>query len=278
MLVSVSARLAKLWKIVVQVRNYYCCVWRLFSRVWSWFQYDGGECLHTSPCCDIRCNEAHQSTCPCWSFPVWSTEIGLLPLMCWSGIAWMQIRFWSCVPSPSFTVSYIFCWILFGHHDSIWAAQFHQLTLERIIKINCWFKWFNMPELEAISTFCVWRIRTHFSHCITSGPVAWHIALSGIRPQSFSLIWLLTLEPLLLLLIHNTVTHAELIACGLSNAAIHLPQVIGVGGGGSNAVNRMLQSELTGVELWIINTDSQVRRSVTWPETLVCGLDCQFSE
>ena len=35
-------------------------------------------------------------------------------------------------------------------------------------------------------------------------------------------------------------------------------QVIGVGGGGSNAVNRMLQSELTGVELWIINTDSQV--------------------
>ena len=35
-------------------------------------------------------------------------------------------------------------------------------------------------------------------------------------------------------------------------------QVIGVGGGGSNAVNRMLQSELQGVDLWIINTDSQV--------------------
>ncbi len=35
-------------------------------------------------------------------------------------------------------------------------------------------------------------------------------------------------------------------------------QVIGVGGGGSNAVNRMLQSELHGVELWIINTDAQV--------------------
>lgn len=34
-------------------------------------------------------------------------------------------------------------------------------------------------------------------------------------------------------------------------------QVIGVGGGGSNAVNRMLQSELKGVEFWVVNTDSQ---------------------
>ena len=35
-------------------------------------------------------------------------------------------------------------------------------------------------------------------------------------------------------------------------------QVIGVGGGGSNAVNRMIVSELLGVEFWIINTDCQV--------------------
>lgn len=35
-------------------------------------------------------------------------------------------------------------------------------------------------------------------------------------------------------------------------------QVIGVGGGGSNAVNRMLSSDLQGVEFWIVNTDSQV--------------------
>ncbi|KAG6545957.1 hypothetical protein Mapa_012618 [Marchantia paleacea] len=34
-------------------------------------------------------------------------------------------------------------------------------------------------------------------------------------------------------------------------------KVIGVGGGGSNAVNRMLQSEMKGVEFWIVNTDSQ---------------------
>ena len=35
--------------------------------------------------------------------------------------------------------------------------------------------------------------------------------------------------------------------------------MIGVGGGGSNAVNRMLKSDLQGVEFWVINTDSQAR-------------------
>ncbi|HEY9724520.1 MAG TPA: cell division protein FtsZ, partial [Oscillatoriaceae cyanobacterium] len=34
-------------------------------------------------------------------------------------------------------------------------------------------------------------------------------------------------------------------------------KVIGVGGGGSNAINRMIQSGLAGVEFWTINTDSQ---------------------
>ena len=34
-------------------------------------------------------------------------------------------------------------------------------------------------------------------------------------------------------------------------------QVIGVGGGGSNAVNRMLSGRLEGVDLFIINTDAQ---------------------
>ena len=32
-----------------------------------------------------------------------------------------------------------------------------------------------------------------------------------------------------------------------------------MGGGGSNAVNRMLKSDLQGVEFWVINTDSQAR-------------------
>ena len=34
-------------------------------------------------------------------------------------------------------------------------------------------------------------------------------------------------------------------------------KVVGVGGGGSNAINRMIQSGLNGVEFWTINTDSQ---------------------
>lgn len=48
----------------------------------------------------------------------------------------------------------------------------------------------------------------------------------------------------------------------LTRGALHDPllsQVIGVGGGGSNAVNRMVGSDINGVEFWIVNTDSQVR-------------------
>lgn len=35
-------------------------------------------------------------------------------------------------------------------------------------------------------------------------------------------------------------------------------KVIGVGGGGGNAVNRMIQSGLSGVDFWLMNTDAQV--------------------
>ena len=35
-------------------------------------------------------------------------------------------------------------------------------------------------------------------------------------------------------------------------------KVIGVGGGGGNAVNRMIKSGLCGVEFWAMNTDAQV--------------------
>lgn len=34
-------------------------------------------------------------------------------------------------------------------------------------------------------------------------------------------------------------------------------KVIGVGGGGSNAVNRMVESSIRGVEFWCVNTDAQ---------------------
>ncbi|EYU35483.1 hypothetical protein MIMGU_mgv1a006376mg [Erythranthe guttata] len=37
-------------------------------------------------------------------------------------------------------------------------------------------------------------------------------------------------------------------------------KVIGVGGGGSNAVNRMIESAMNGVEFWIVNTDIQAMR------------------
>jgi len=44
-------------------------------------------------------------------------------------------------------------------------------------------------------------------------------------------------------------------------------KVVGVGGGGSNAVNRMIESSLTGVEFWIVNTDIQaMKMSPVLPE------------
>ncbi|XP_010527321.1 PREDICTED: cell division protein FtsZ homolog 2-2, chloroplastic-like [Tarenaya hassleriana] len=44
-------------------------------------------------------------------------------------------------------------------------------------------------------------------------------------------------------------------------------KVIGIGGGGSNAVNRMIESEMKGVEFWIVNTDIQaMRMSPVFPE------------
>ncbi|XP_060177009.1 cell division protein FtsZ homolog 2-2, chloroplastic-like [Lycium barbarum] len=44
-------------------------------------------------------------------------------------------------------------------------------------------------------------------------------------------------------------------------------KVVGVGGGGSNAVNRMIESAMNGVEFWIVNTDIQaIRMSPVFPE------------
>ncbi|XP_065855750.1 cell division protein FtsZ homolog 2-1, chloroplastic [Euphorbia lathyris] len=44
-------------------------------------------------------------------------------------------------------------------------------------------------------------------------------------------------------------------------------KVIGVGGGGSNAVNRMIESSMKGVEFWIVNTDVQAMKlSPVFPE------------
>lgn len=44
-------------------------------------------------------------------------------------------------------------------------------------------------------------------------------------------------------------------------------KVVGVGGGGSNAVNRMIESSMNGVEFWIVNTDVQaIRMSPVLPQ------------
>jgi cell division protein FtsZ len=48
-------------------------------------------------------------------------------------------------------------------------------------------------------------------------------------------------------------------------------RVIGVGGGGSNAVNRMIASGLKGVEFIAINTDKQALRKSTAPSQLAIG-------
>lgn len=53
-----------------------------------------------------------------------------------------------------------------------------------------------------------------------------------------------------------------------SNANI---KVVGVGGGGGNAVNRMIASGLSGVEFWAMNTDAQVLEKSRAPRKVQLG-------
>ncbi len=48
-------------------------------------------------------------------------------------------------------------------------------------------------------------------------------------------------------------------------------KVIGVGGGGGNAVNRMIQSDVSGVEFWSTNTDAQALTLAAAPKRLQIG-------
>jgi len=48
-------------------------------------------------------------------------------------------------------------------------------------------------------------------------------------------------------------------------------KVLGVGGGGGNAVNRMVESNIKGVEFWSINTDAQAQARSSAPYTLNIG-------
>ncbi|MBQ2384970.1 MAG: cell division protein FtsZ, partial [Clostridia bacterium] len=48
-------------------------------------------------------------------------------------------------------------------------------------------------------------------------------------------------------------------------------RVVGVGGGGGNAVNRMISSGLKGVEFIAVNTDKQALRKCVAPTQLAIG-------
>jgi cell division protein FtsZ len=49
-------------------------------------------------------------------------------------------------------------------------------------------------------------------------------------------------------------------------------KVIGVGGGGQNAVNRMIEAGLAGVEFWAMNTDIQVLKTTAAENTMQLGV------
>jgi len=48
-------------------------------------------------------------------------------------------------------------------------------------------------------------------------------------------------------------------------------KVIGIGGGGGNAVNRMIETNIEGVSFWALNTDSQALSRSLAPNILVIG-------
>ena len=60
--------------------------------------------------------------------------------------------------------------------------------------------------------------------------------------------------------------------CDFSGTCHLVLQVIGVGGGGSNAVNRMLSGRLEGVDLFIINTDAQARSCSKQTYIMLCKI------
>ena len=65
--------------------------------------------------------------------------------------------------------------------------------------------------------------------------------------------------------IHITFEHDDSYDSGVSI------KVVGVGGGGNNAVNRMIETNIRGVEFIAINTDGQALRSSSAPNQIVIG-------
>lgn len=67
----------------------------------------------------------------------------------------------------------------------------------------------------------------------------------------------------------------NIISGGAHNNSQHVSptciKVIGVGGGGGNAVNRMIKAKLAGVEFWLMNTDLQVLTYSNVPNKVQLG-------
>ncbi|NJM57696.1 MAG: cell division protein FtsZ [Synechococcales cyanobacterium RU_4_20] len=66
-------------------------------------------------------------------------------------------------------------------------------------------------------------------------------------------------------------TEPDAQSLGIMPSSIASIKVIGVGGGGSNAVNRMIASDVNGVEFWAINTDAQALVGAASPQRLQIG-------
>ncbi|MEA2014166.1 MAG: cell division protein FtsZ [Thermodesulfobacteriota bacterium] len=64
----------------------------------------------------------------------------------------------------------------------------------------------------------------------------------------------------------------ELVKCGVNNNAARV-KVIGVGGGGGNAVNMMIAYKLSGVDFIVANTDSQAMISSSAPMKVQLGAE-----
>jgi len=58
---------------------------------------------------------------------------------------------------------------------------------------------------------------------------------------------------------------------GIVPSSVAKIKVIGVGGGGGNAVNRMIASDVSGVEFWSVNTDAQALAQAMAPKHLQVG-------
>ena len=59
---------------------------------------------------------------------------------------------------------------------------------------------------------------------------------------------------------------------GIKNAIVNI-KIIGVGGGGNNAVNRMVEEGVAGVEFYVANTDLQVLKRSPVTNKIELGLN-----